>query len=98
MADANENPFRYWDVLHPGESLMERLEAPPNRYEGRYGQYDGRVGWNVVVRYRAECSILPKRLHWRPRPIITSLDADLNPQIGSERRREEYHHVYQIMF
>ena len=97
-ADANENPFRYRDVLHPGESLMERLDGALSRHERKYGQYDGRVGWSVVVRYQGERNILPKRLRWRPRSILTSLDADLNPQIGSERRREEYHHVYEIMF
>lgn len=95
---ANENPFRYWDVLHPGESHMEKLQGSQTRYERRNGPYSGRVGWNVTVRYRAERSILPKRLRWRPRPIMTSLDMDLNPQIGLERHGKEYHHVYQIMF
>ncbi len=95
---ANENPFRYWDVLHPGESYMEKLHGSQSRYERRYGQYDSRVGWIVTVRYRAERSILPKRIRWRSRPVMTSLELDMNPQIGSERRGKEYYHVYQILF
>ena len=97
-AHAKENPMRYRDVLHPGESYMEKLQGAETRYERRCGPYTGRVGWNVTVRYRAERGILPKRLKWRPRPIISSLDMDLNPQIGLERQGKEYHHVYQIMF
>ena len=97
-AHAQENPFRYLDVLHPGESCMEKLQGTETRYERRYGPYTGRIGWIVTVRYRAEREILPKRLKWRSRPIMTSLDMDLNPQIGFERQGREYHHVYQIMF
>lgn len=97
-AHAKENPFRYWDVLHPGESYMEKLQGDQTRHERRCGHYVGRVGWNVTVRYRAERDILPKKLKWHPRSIVTSLDMDLNPQIGFERHGREYHHVYQIMF
>lgn len=97
-ASANENPFRYWDVLHPGESYVEKLQGNETRLERRCRPYNGRIGWNVVVRYRAQRDILPRRLKWRPRPIMTSLDMDLNPQIGGERQGREYHHVYQIMF
>lgn len=97
---ANENPFRYLDVLHPNESYMEKLQGEQTRYQRRWGPYEGRIGWNVVVRYRAERKrrILPRRLRWRSRPIMTSIEADLNPQIGCERHGKEYHHIYQILF
>ena len=97
-AHAKENPFRYRDVLHPGESCMEKLQGAETRFERRCGPYTGRIGWSVVVRYSAERGILPRRLKWRPHSIMTSLDMDLNPQIGFERKGKEYHHIYQIMF
>lgn len=97
-AHADENPLHYRDVLHPGESYMEKLQGAETRYERLCGPYTGRIGWNVTVRYRAERDIMPRRLKWRPRSIMTSLDMDLNPQIGFERQGKEYHHVYQLMF
>ena len=97
-ANATENPFRYRDVLHPGESYAEKLEGTENRQERLYGSYSGRIGWGVVVRYCGERYILAKKLAWRPKPIMTDLELDLTPGFGTERRRKEYWHSYDIRF
>ena len=97
-ANANENPFRYRDVLHPGESYMERLQGDETRHDRLYGAYTGRIGWGVVVRYRGERYILAKELLWRAKPIMTSLELDLTPGIGAERKGKEYWHSYEIRF
>ena len=50
------------------------------------------------MRYRGERHILAKKLTWRPKPIMTSLELDLTPDISTERRGKEYWHSYEIRF
>ena len=97
-AEIKENPFRYLDVLHPGESRLERLEGSQTRRERLYGEYGGRIGWEVTLRYRGERDILPRWLRWKPRTIVTGLDADLNSRMVAKRKGREYLHTYQIKF
>ncbi len=97
-ANVNENPFRYRDVLHPGEPYIEKLQGEETRQERLYGSSSGRIGWGVVVRYRGERHILAKKLAWRAKPIMSSLELDLTPDIGTERKGKEYWHSYEITF
>lgn len=97
-ANVTENPLRYRDVLHPGDSYVEKLQGDETRQERLYGSYSGRIGWGVVVRYRGERHILAKKLNWRPKPVMTSLELDLTPGIGAERKGKEYWHSYEIRF
>lgn len=96
--NVTENPFRYRDVLHPGESYAEKLQGDETRQERLYGSYSGRIGWGVVVRYRGERHILAKALSWRAKPIMSSLELDMIPEIGAERKEKEYWHSYEIRF
>ena len=97
-ANVTENPFRYRDVLHPGESYMEKLQGDEIRQDRLYGSCSGRIGWGVVVRYCGERHILAKKLAWRAKPVMTSLELDLTPGIGAERKGKEYWHSYEIRF